>query len=80
VLQQLLLDSVLIEPGDRAQPAGDCGACPAAGFQVPGEALDVRSSGLEQVQVMLYAPAGELAQVQLIRLAGQAGVAGQKPG
>jgi len=80
VLQQLLLDGVLIEPGDRAQPAGDRGAGPAAGFQVPGEALDVRPAGLEQVQVMLAAPAGELAQVQLIRLAGQAGAAGQKPG
>jgi hypothetical protein len=80
VLQQLLLDGVPIEPGDRAQPAGDRGPGPAAGFQVPGEALDVRAAGLEQGQAMLAAPAGELAQVQLIRLAGQAGVAGQEPG
>jgi hypothetical protein len=73
--QLLLLHGVLIEPGDRAQPAGDGGAGPAAGFQVPGEALDVRAASLEQVQAMLAAPAGELAQIELIRLAGQAGSA-----
>ena len=53
VLQQLLLYRVPIEPGDRAQPAGDRGAGPAAGFQVAGEALDVRTASLEKVQVML---------------------------
>jgi hypothetical protein len=46
VLQELRLDGVLIEPGDRAQPAGDRGPGPAAGFQVPREALDVRAAGL----------------------------------
>jgi hypothetical protein len=64
VLQQLSLDGVFIEPGDRAQPAGDGSAAgPAAGFQVAGEALNVRAAGPEQVQAMLAAPAGELTQV-----------------
>jgi hypothetical protein len=61
VLEQFLLYGVPIEPGDRAQPAGDRGPGPAAGFQVPGGALDVRVPSLEQVQAMLAAPAGELA-------------------
>jgi hypothetical protein len=48
------------------------------GIQIAGEALDVGAAGLEQVQMMLLAPAGKLAQVQLVRLAGQAAVAGQE--
>jgi hypothetical protein len=34
---------------------------------------------VEQADVMLLAPAGELPQIQCVRLAGQAGVAGQEP-
>ncbi len=48
------------------------------GFQVAGEALDVGAPGLEQPQVMVLASAGELAQIQLIRLTGQAAVSGQE--
>jgi hypothetical protein len=51
----------------------------ATGFQVTGEALDARAAGLEQADVTLLASAGELAQVQCVRLAGQAGVTGQEP-
>jgi len=36
---------------------------PAAGFQVPGEALDVGAADGEQSQGAGAAPAGELAQV-----------------
>jgi hypothetical protein len=50
------------------------------GFQVAGKALDVGPPGGEQAQVMLVAPARELAQVQLIGLPGQTGIAGQEPG
>ncbi len=57
---------VAVEPGDGAQPAGDGGPGPAAGFQVAGEELDVGTAGAEQAQLMLLAPAGELAQVQLV--------------
>jgi hypothetical protein len=66
VVKELFLDGVLVEPGDPAQPPGDGGA--GAGFQVAGKALDVGPPGGEQAQVMLVAPARELAQVQLIGL------------
>jgi hypothetical protein len=79
VIEELLLDGVPVEPGDGTQPPGDGGPGAAAGFQVTGEALDVGAAGLEQADVMLLAPAGELAQVQRVRLAGQAGIAGQEP-
>ena len=49
----------------------------AAGLQVAGEAFDVGAAGLEQAQVVLVAPTGVLAQVQLAGFAGQAAVAGQ---
>ena len=78
MLEQLLFDGVPVEPGDGAQPPGDGGPGAAAGFQVAGEALDVGPAGLEQGQVVLLAPAGVLAQVQRVGLAGQAGVAGQE--
>jgi hypothetical protein len=41
VLEELFFDGVLVEPGDRAQPPGNCGAGPALGFQFAGEGLDV---------------------------------------
>ena len=80
VVEEFFLDGVAVEPGDGAQPAGDGGAGAAAGFQVAGEALDVRAAGAEQAQLVLLAPAGVLAQVQLVGLAGQAAVPGQEPG
>ena len=79
VIEQLLLDGVVAEPGNGAQPAGDGGPGAAAGFQVAGEALDVGAARLEQAQLMLGAPARVLAQVQRAGLAGQAGVTGQEP-
>ena len=48
MIEQLFLDRVPVEPGHGAQPACDGGPGPAAGFQVPGEELDVRTAGLEQ--------------------------------
>ena len=79
MLEQLFLDGVAVEPGDRAQPAGDGRPCPAAGLHVAAEALDVGAAGLEQVQAVLLAPGGELPQVQRVGVAGQAAVAGQEP-
>jgi hypothetical protein len=78
VLEQVFLQRIPVEPGDRAQPAGDGGPGATAGLQVTGETLDVGAAGLEQAQVMLVVPARVLAQVQLVRLAGQAAVAGQE--
>jgi hypothetical protein len=79
MIQEFFLNGVPVEPGDGAQPPGD--GCPgaAAGFEVPGEALDVGAADAEQAQVVLVAPAGELAQVQLVCLPGQAAVTGQEP-
>jgi hypothetical protein len=79
MIEQFLLDRVPVEPGDGAQAAGDGGPGAAAGFQIPGEALNVGAAGLEQLQLTSGAPAGELPQVQLIRLPGQAAVLGQEP-
>jgi hypothetical protein len=67
VIEEFLLDGVAVEPGHGAQAAGDGGPGAAAGFQVTGEALDVGAAGQEQADVMLLAPAGELAQVQRVR-------------
>jgi hypothetical protein len=38
------------------------------------------AAGGEQPQLMLLAPAGVLAQIQLVGLAGQAAIPGQEPG
>jgi hypothetical protein len=80
MVEEFFFDGVAVEPGDGAQAAGDSGPGPAAGFQVTGEELDVSAAGGEQVQLVLLAPTGELAQVQLLGLADQAAVAGQEPG
>lgn len=78
--EQFFLYRVAVEPGDGAQAASDGGPGPSAGFQVPGEELDVRTAGGEQVQLVLLAPPGVLPQVQLVGLPGQAAVPGQEPG
>jgi len=80
MVKQVFFRRVPVEPGDRAQPAGD--RCPrlAFGFQVTGEALDISAAGLEQADVGLVAPGGVLPQVQRAGLAGQARVASQEPG
>jgi hypothetical protein len=69
VIQQLFLDRISVEPGDRTEPPGHRGPRPAPGFQVAREALDVRPVGIEQADMMLLAPAGVLAQVQGVRVA-----------
>ena len=79
MLEQVFLYRVLVEPGDGAQAVGNGGPGAATGLHVPGEALDVSAAGLEQVKMMLLAPVGVLAQIQRIRLPGQAGVTGQEP-
>ena len=80
MVKEFFLDGVALEPGDRAQAACNRRTGPASGLQVPGEALDVSAAHLERAQVMLTAPAGELAEVQRVGLAGQPAVTGQEPG
>src|SRR6266516_4869171 len=79
MLEEFFLDGVAVEPCDGAQAAGDGGPGAAAGFEIAGEELDVRAAGLEQAELVLLAPAGELAQVQLVGLAGQPAVGGENP-
>ena len=52
----------------------------APGFEFPGEAFDAGAADGEQGQGAAAAPGGELAQVECVRLAGQAAVSGQVPG
>jgi hypothetical protein len=59
--EEFFLDRVAVEPGDGAQPTRHRGSGTATGFEVTGEVLDVGAAGLEQVEVMLLAPARELA-------------------
>jgi len=80
MLEELFFDRVLVEPGDGAQPLGDGRAGPAPDFKFPGEAFDVGAADGEQGQGAAAAPGSELAQVECVRLAGQAPVPGQEPG
>jgi hypothetical protein len=80
VLEEFFFDGVFVEPGDRAHPPGDGRAGQAPGFQLSGEAFDVRAADGEQVQGTGPAPGGELAQVEGVRIAGRAAVPGQEPG
>jgi hypothetical protein len=80
VVEEFFLDGVAVEPGHGAQAASDGSPSPPAGFQVPGEDLDVGTACLEEVQLVLLAPTGELPQVEFIRSAGQAAISGQEPG
>ena len=62
MIQQVFLDGVPVEPGDRAQPTGDGGPGAAAGFRIAGETFDAGPADLEQPLVALLAPGGELAR------------------
>jgi hypothetical protein len=79
MIEQLFLHRIPVEPGHRAQAAGDSGTGPPAGFQVAGEGLNISAPGLKEMQLMLLSPAGELPQIQLVGLPRQAAVSGQGP-
>jgi hypothetical protein len=77
VIEELLVDGVAVEPGDRAQSPGDGRPGPAPGLQGASEGLDTGAADREQRQGAGPAPGGELAQVEGVRLAGQAAVPGE---
>src|ERR1700730_3329838 len=77
---QPFLLGIAVEPSDGAQPAGDSRPCPTPRLEVAGEALDLEPADLEQVEAVLVAPGHELAEIELVRVAGQTGVAGREPG
>ena len=80
VLEELLLDRVLVEPGDGTQAPGDSSTGTTARFQVAGEALDVSAADGEHVKGAGAAPAGELAQVQRVCVSCQPAVPRQEAG
>jgi integrase/recombinase XerD len=73
----LVAEVGIVEPGDGAQQPSHGRAGPGAGFEFPGKAFDVGAADGEQGKRPGAAPAGELAQVQRVRLAGQAAESGQ---
>ena len=80
VLQKLLLDGVAVEAGDCAKPPGTRRASRPRASRPTAKALDVRSLCLEEVDVVLLAPGGELAQVERVSLAGEPAVTGEESG
>ena len=72
VIEQVFLDRVPVQARDGRQPAGNGRSCPARGFEIAGEQLDVSTARREQGEAALAAPGGELAQVQRAGLAGHA--------
>jgi hypothetical protein len=47
MLEELFLDRVPVEPGDRAQPPGHGGTGAAFGLELTGEGLDVGATDRE---------------------------------
>jgi len=60
--------------------SGQPRASAATLLEVTAEALDVRAPCLEEVDVVLLAPGGELAQVERVSLAGEPAVTGEESG
>ena len=77
VLEKFLFDGVAVEPCDGVDPPDDRGPGTASGFEIAGEAFDIGAANCEQWHGAIAAPCGELAQIQRVRLAGQAAVPGQ---
>jgi hypothetical protein len=77
-LEQALLFGVPVDPGDGAEPSSDRRPGAAPCFELASEALDVSASHREQAEVVLLAPGDELTQIERVRVAGQAAVAGEE--
>jgi hypothetical protein len=71
VCEESLFNGVAVKPGDRAQAPGDGGPRPSAIFKRSGEAFNIASFNVEQLDLLVTAPGHELAQVQCIGVAGQ---------
>jgi hypothetical protein len=67
-LEQSFLDGVAVQGGDRAEPTSDRGACAADVLKVAGEAFNVVTGDIEQRQLALLTPGGELAKIQGVRV------------
>jgi hypothetical protein len=80
MVEEFLLDGVPVEPRDRGQAASVGGPGPAAALELPGERLDVGAADREKRHGPGSAPAGELPQVEGVRLAGQTAIPGEVTG
>ena len=78
--EQAFLLGVAVEAGDGAQAAGN--GCPrsAPGLELSSVGLDVRSSYVEQVQLVCLAEGDELPQVECVGVPREAAVAAEEPG
>jgi hypothetical protein len=72
------LFGVPVEAGDGAQPPGDRCTRFAERLEVPTEGLDVGAARTEQPHAPFRAPGDVLAQIQRVRLTGQAAIASQE--
>ena len=75
VLERLIIDGIAVEAGDGAESASHGSASAAALLEVAAEALDISAPRLEETEIVLRAPGGELAQVECVRLARETAVA-----
>ena len=80
MIEEILLYGVAVEAGHGAQPPRHRRPSPATVFKVAAEGFDVGASGLEEMQAVVGAPSGELAQIQHVGVAGHPAVAGQESG
>jgi hypothetical protein len=76
---QALLFGVPVEARHRAQPTSDRGPGPPEGLEVTGEPLDVGAACPEHRHPVFGAPSDVLAQIERVRVTGEAAVAGQEP-
>ncbi len=74
------LFGVAVEAGHGAESPGDRGRRPTLGFELTAEGLDVASSDLEQLEAAPPAEGDELAEIQRVRVAGEAPIAAEEPG
>jgi hypothetical protein len=79
MIQQIFLDGVAVEPGDRANRRVMVARARPRPSISRAKTFDVGPADLEQPLVALGAPGRVLAQVQRLCLAGQSGVTGQEP-
>lgn len=75
-----LFFGVAVEPGNRAQPAGNRGRCLTPGFQLSCVRLDVGPSDIEKTQLVVVAEHDELPKIQGVGVTGEAPVASEEPG
>jgi hypothetical protein len=79
-VDEAFLFGVPVEGHDRRQATRDGGAGSARLLEPSGVQLDVGSGDAEQFEMLLSTPAAPLTQIQAVRLAGAARIAGQEPG